>query len=135
MRHLPYSLLAIAALTGFSTIGLAQFGPPNGPYQPQEVDKLVEQVQVDLNAGYDHWHLPNGDRERLNKAEAKLRSFAHDWEHAKFDKGDLDDSIAAVQKVLNDNHLSGPERDSLWNDCEQLRHMREAYDRHEIGRW
>jgi hypothetical protein len=30
--------------------------------------------------------------------------------------------------------LSGRERDALWNDVEELRRMRAAYDRHEIGR-
>jgi hypothetical protein len=37
--------------------------------------------------------------------------------------------------VLDNNRLTGRERDALWSDVEQLRRMREAYDRHEIGRW
>jgi len=135
MRQFLYVSLCAAVLVGFSTVASAQFGPPDGPYRPETVDKLVEQVQMDLNRGYDQWHLGNGERDRLNNAEKQLRAFAHDWEHAKFDKDTLDHSINAVQKVLNDNHLSGPARDALWNDVEQLRHMREAYDRHEIGRW
>jgi hypothetical protein len=92
-------------------------------------------VHADLNHGYDKWHLSDGDRGRLNNAEKRLRLFARDWRHGKFDKGDLDDSISAIQHVLDNNHLAGEERDALWNDVEQLRRMREAYDRHEIGRW
>jgi hypothetical protein len=45
----------------------------------------------------------------------------------------LDGSIGAIQHVLDDNHLRGGERDALWNDVGELRGMREAYDRHEIG--
>lgn len=128
-------ILLGAALVSSGTPAQAQYGPAGGPYQPDSVSALVERVHSDLNQGYERWRLSNGDRERLNKAEKRLRGFAGDWRHGKFDKGDLDSSIAAVQHVLDNNHLAGPERDALWNDVEQLRHMREAYDRHEIGRW
>lgn len=113
----------------------AQYGPPNGPYQPDSVSSLVDRVHSDLNQGYSRWHLSKGDRDRLNKAEKELREFAGDWHHGKFDKGDLDDSIAAVQHVLDNNHLEGAERDALASDVDQLRQMREAYDKHEIGSW
>lgn len=135
MRQILHVLLLTAGMVGFGALAQAQYGPPGGPYQPDSVSNLVEKVHTDLNAGYSHWHLSDGDRDRLNNAEKKLRAFAGDWRHGKFDKGDLDDSIAAIQHVLDNNHLSGPERDALWNDTEQLRGMREAYDRHEIGRW
>jgi hypothetical protein len=135
MRHILNVLLLTAGLVSLGSLGHAQYGPPNGPYQPDKVSQLVDRVHTDLNAGYEHWHLANGDRDRLNKAEKQLRGFASDWRNGKFDKGDLDDSIAAIQHVLDNNHLSGAERDDLASDVESLRHMREAYDRHEIGRW
>ena len=130
-----YGLLLTAAMVIVGTLAGAQYGPAGGPYQPDSVTALVEKVHADLNHGYDRWHLSNGDRDRLNGAEKQLRDFSRDWRHGKFDKDDLDHSIAAIQHVLDNNHLSGPQRDDLWNDVEQLRHMREAYDRHEIGRW
>ena len=133
------SILKIAIFTmaflRFVTSAPAQYGAPGGPYQPNSVTALVEKVHVDLNQGYNGWHLAKGDRDRLNNAEKQLRGFSKDWEHGKFDKGDLDNSIGAIQHVLDNNHLTGAARDALWNDVEQLRHMREAYDRHEIGRW
>jgi len=128
----------MALTLGFMTFGVlsfAQYGPAGGPYYPDKVDSLIDQVQTDLNHGYDVWKLHGDDRKRLNKAEEQLRSFASQWHKGKFDKGNLNDSIGAIQKILNDNHLSGPERDSLWADVEQLRKMREAYDRHDIGSW
>jgi hypothetical protein len=135
MRHYLNACLIAGALVCFGTLAQAQFGEPGGLYQPASVTALVEKVHTDLNAGYDHWHLSNADRGRLNNAEKRLRNFAHDWQNAKFDKGDLDDSVSAIQHVLDNNHLNGPERDALWSDVDQLRKMREAYDRHEIGRW
>jgi hypothetical protein len=102
---------------------------------PDRVDALVERVHADLNHGYAVWRLSDGDRDRLNHAERELREFAKQWRRRKFDKDKLDDSIAAVQHVLDNNHLKGRERDDLWHDVSELRNMREAYDRHEIGSW
>ncbi len=135
MRSILKAILFTAAFLKFVTPAPAQYGPPGGPYQPDSVNSLVDKVHTDLNRGYDQWHLSKGERERLNNAEKQLRNFAKDWSHGKFDKGDLDDSISAVQHVLDNNHLSGEARDALSNDAEQLRRLREAYNRHEIGRW
>lgn len=112
----------------------AQFGPRE-LYRPEAVSALVDRVHEDLNRGYQVWNLRNGDRDRFTHAEHQLQNFSRDWSHCKFDKGDLDQSIAAVQHVLDNNRLNGRERDALLSDVEQLRRMREAYDRHEIGRW
>lgn len=124
-----------AALVLSATLLPAQYGARGGPYQPDSVSALIDRVHVDLNHGYNAWHLSHGDRDRLTHAEHQLRNFDKDWRRGKFDKGDLDDSIAAIQHVLDHNHLTGRERDALWEDVTQLRRMREAYDRHEIGRW
>jgi hypothetical protein len=134
MRRILNALLLAAALVSFGTLARAQYGAPGGPYQPDSVSALVEKVHSDLAHGYGRWHISGGDRDRLNGAEKQLRNFARDWQHGKFDKDDLDRSIAAIQHVLDNNHLAGPERDDLGHDVEQLRGMREAYDRHEIGR-
>jgi hypothetical protein len=135
MRSILKGILFALAFVRFATSAPAQYGPAGGPYQPDSVSSLVDKVHTDLNRGYDQWHLSKGDRERLNNAEKQLREFSSDWRRGKFDKGNLDDSIAAVQHVLDNNHLSGEARDALATDVDQLRAMREAYNRHEIGRW
>lgn len=135
MRNILRGLTLTVAFATFAVLGMAQFGPEGGPYYPEKIDALIDRVHVDLNHGYGVWHVPEGDRKRLNNAGQQLREFAKQWHSGKFDKGKLDDSIGAIQHVLDDNHLSGSERDSLWDDVEQLRKMREAYTRHEIGRW
>jgi hypothetical protein len=126
-------LLAGVTFLTMANMAQAQFGPPNGRYQPPSVTALIDRVHGDLNRGFAVWHLSHGDRDRLSHAERQLRDFAKHWERAKFDKGNLDGAIGAIQHVLNDNHLAGRERDALFNDAEDLRRMREAYDRHEIG--
>lgn len=126
-------IFAVFSMIMAGTLLQAQNGPRGGPYRPESVSALVDRVHEDLNRGYEVWHLRDGDRDRLTHAEHQLRNFAHDWERGKFDKGDLDQSIASIQHVLDNNRLNGRERDALWSDVENLRRMREAYDRHEIG--
>jgi hypothetical protein len=135
MRHSFRAVGLTIALVACATIGFAQYGAEGGPYYPEKIDALIDHVHVDLNHGYETWKVSDGDRKRLNHAGEQLREFAKQWHKGKFDKGNLDDSIGAIQHVLDENHLQGKERDALWEDVEQLRHMREAYDRHEIGRW
>jgi len=135
MERILRVMLFSALLMGLVAAAQAQYGPPGGPYRPDRVSALIEKVSLDLNRGYNQWHLSNGDQMRLNKAEERLCEFSRDWYQAKFNKGALDVAISDVQHILDKNHLYGRERDALWNDVERLRNMRAAYDRHEIGRW
>ena len=130
MRHFfAMAVLAGALLTGTSH---AQFGP--GPkYLPSEVTALVERVHTDLNHAYSVFRFSGDDRERLNKAEKEGREFAQKWAKGKFDKDQLDEVIASIQHVLDHNKLPVDVRDSISDDVTQLRNMREAYERHEIG--
>jgi len=131
-------LLIVAVTAGMflaGTVALAQYGP-EGRYAPDRVSELVRRVHMDLNRGYHAgWNFNGGDRGRLDNAERQLREFAQKWHRGRFDKGELDDAIGSIQHVVDNNHMSGRERDALWEDLGALRRMREAYDRHEIGRW
>lgn len=125
-------IAATAAVLAFAPLSYAQFGPENR-YSPSEVSALIDRVHTDLDHAYRVWNFSNSDRDRLNSAEKQLREFAQKWSKAKFDKGELDDAIAAIQHVLDNNKLPGEARDALSDDVARLRRMREAYDRHEIG--
>jgi|SRR5579862_2520712 len=133
MQKISKVLLTGVVSLALATLAQAQFGRDER-YRPEAVSALIDRVHEDLNRGYRAWHLAEGDRDRLTHAEHQLRDFARHWHDGRFDKGDLDDAIGAIQHVLDNNHLSGRERDALWNDVGELRGMREAYDRHEIGR-
>jgi hypothetical protein len=124
--------LFIAAAVMVAGTAYGQFGTDNR-YSPTEVSALVDRVHEDLNHAYGVWHFSGSDRDRLNKAEKELREFAQKWSKGKFDKGDLDDAIEAIQHVLDDNKLPQESRDALSDDVGRLRRMREAYNHHEIG--
>jgi hypothetical protein len=120
-----------AALVLAAGLVNAQFDP-EPKYDSGAVTAVVDRVHTDLNHAYGTFHFSNADRDRLNKAEKELREFAKKWDHGKFDKGQLNDSIESVQKVLNSNKLPADDRSSLDADISQLRRMREAYEHHEI---
>src|SRR5579883_103057 len=120
-----------AAMLFAPVLAYGQFDHPR--YDPQSVSTLVDQVHTDLDRAYSSWHLSGGDRDRLNNAEKQLREFARKWSDHHFDKGELDEAISSIQHVLDNNKLTGHDRDAISDDISQLRNMREAYDRHEIG--
>lgn len=122
----------VAGILSLAPMVHAQFGPENR-YQPSEVSALIDRVHEDLNHAYGVWHFSDSDRDRLNNAEKQLREFAEKWSKAKFDKGELDSAIGAIQHVLDNNRMPQEQRDALSDDIARLRRMREAYDRHEIG--
>ena len=124
--------LTSALLLGGANFAKAQFGD-HPTYDPDSVSALVDRVHSDLDASYNAFSYSKGDRNRLNNAEKQLRDFAKKWRANKFDKGELDDAVSAVQHVLDNNKLPPGNRDALSDDVNQLRRMREAYDRHEIG--
>ncbi len=132
MRRTLRGFFCVVILTALAVTGQAQYGP-EGRYRPEAVSALIARVHEDLNRGYAVWHLHGGDRGRLTHAERQLRDFAEHWRHGRFDRGNLTGAIVAMRRVIDVNHLSGRERDALWNDVEELRRLREAYDRHEIG--
>jgi len=126
--------VAIFGLTFFAvSVSLAYGQFEKQRYDPASVSALVDQVHTDLNRAYSSWHLSGGERDRLNHAEKQLREFAQKWSDHHFDKGQLDDAISSIQHVLDNNKMTGRERDAISDDVTQLRNMREAYDRHEIG--
>ena len=124
--------LASAVLAALAPCTVAQFGGESR-YSPSDVSALVDRVHDDLNHAYGVWHFSDADRDRLNHAEKELREFAEHWSKARFDKGNLDDAISAIQHVLDNNRLPPRDRDALSDDIARLRRMREAYQHHEIG--
>ena len=132
MQRVAKGALLTGALLIFGTLAQAQYGRRE-MYEPRSVSAVVDRVHEDLNQSYEGWRFTNGDRRRLNHAEHEPRDFANQWYRHRFDKGELDEAIAGIQHVVDNNHMPARERDALYNDLAQLRGMREAYDRHEIG--
>ena len=144
MKNLLTGTLVSAAILSVSAFAQGQYPPPPGPgpqgqyaqnrqYAPDSVSALIDRVHGDLNGSYEGgWAFTHRDRDRLNHAEKELRDFSKKWYRGKFDKGELDDSIASIQHVVDNNHMPPRDRTALDVDVNQLRAMREAYDRHEL---
>ncbi|MGI8961353.1 MAG: hypothetical protein ACR2IV_16635 [Bryobacteraceae bacterium] len=138
MQRLMSGAVLTGALLIFGAFAQAQYGPqggygPQGRYEPRSVSGLVNQVHADLNRSYAGWRFSRDDRRRLDQAEKELRDFARKWNRHRFDKDELDEAIESIQHVVDNNRMPARDRDALYNDLAQLRGMREAYDRHEIG--
>ncbi len=150
MSRLFTGLLLMSAFTAVSAFAQPQYGappdpryggPPNGRYgqnnvyAPDGVSGLIRRVHADLNQAYNGgWRFDKRDRGRLDNAEKQLRDFARKWRRGNFDKGELDDAIESIQHVLNHNDMPPRDRANLDRDVNELRGMREAYNRGEIGR-
>jgi len=133
MRFLHGSLLAAALMMlGTGAAARAQYGPESG-YEPRSVSALIDRVHEDLGRAYQVWSISSGDRKRLDHAEHELRDFANKWNRGRFDKGELDEAISGIHHVVDQNQMPPHEREVLFHDLEQLRGMREAYDRHQLG--
>ena len=128
MRRLYVILMVGIALALMPAVN-AQFGVK---YDSRSVSELVDRVHMDLDHAYGVHHFSGDDRDRLNHAEKELREFAQKWDRGKFDKGQLDDAISAIQHALDNNKMPPNARDAISYDVSQLRSMREAYDRREI---
>jgi hypothetical protein len=132
MNRLSIATFVAGVFLACAPLANAQFGPENR-YSPSQVSTLIDRVHEDLNQAYGARRFSDAERGRLNNAEKQLREFSQKWTNAKFDKGELDDAIGAIEHVLDNNRMPVGTRDALSDDVAQLRLMREAYDRHEIG--
>jgi hypothetical protein len=141
MRGLLAKSLASGALL---LIGLAAQAQVYGPYRDDDRydrddrghrrerppyrggDSLFQRVQSDLNfaesSAYSH-----GARKRIENARKELWEFQRAWNAGRFNRHDLDDSIGAMQKVVDHNALDGRARSILWDDLQKLRAFRANY--------
>ena len=127
--HRLYVILIVGLALVLMPAANAQFG---AKYDSRAVSDLVDRVHTDLERAYGVHHFSGDDRERLNRAEKELREFTQKWDRGKFDKGQLDDAISAIQHALDNNKMPPDARDAVSYDVSQLRRMREAYDHREI---
>ena len=87
---------------------------------------LIDRVQSDLRYA-DADAYSRGERKRIGNAQKELYEFQRAWSTGRFDRHELDDSIAAVQKVVDHNALRDRARSILWDDLQRLRSFRAEY--------
>jgi hypothetical protein len=93
---------------------------------PNNRGGLIEQVRSDLRYAQSSVYS-RGEAKRLDKAREELGEFERKWNAGRFDRHELDDSISALQKVVDHNGLDERGRSILWNDVQRLRDFRAQY--------
>ena len=88
---------------------------------------LIDQVRSDLNYAQSGVYS-RGEAKRLGKAREELWEFERKYDAGRFDRHELDDSIAAIQKVIDHDGLDERARSMLWNDVQRLREFRANYE-------
>jgi hypothetical protein len=95
-------------------------------YRDNRGGSLIERVQADLSYAQSTVYS-RGERKRIDNARKELWEFQRAWNAGRFNRHELDDSIAAIQKVVDHSGLEERARSVLWNDVENLRAFRARY--------
>ena len=85
---------------------------------------VFDRVRADLDRAESSSYWNGGDRKRFNKVREELGEFQGKWANGRYDKHELDDTIAALQRVVNDNRLEYRDRNALQEDLFRLRDFR-----------
>jgi hypothetical protein len=96
-----------------------------GPYNRGGAS-LIDRVQSDLRYAQSDSYS-RGEQKRIDKARKELWGFQRAWNAGRFDRHELDDSITAIQKVVDHNALRDRARSTLWADLQRLREFRAEY--------
>ena len=95
---------------------------------------LIDRVQSDLRYA-DSDAYSRGERKRIDNARKELYEFQRAWSTGRFNRHELDDSIAAIQKVVDHNALRERSRSILWDDLQRLRQFRAEYQGRDYPRY
>ena len=80
---------------------------------------VVGRLRSDLDRAEASSYANGGDRRRFDRVREELREFQRSGS-----RRDLNDTISALQKVVDHNRLSYRDRDMLANDLYQMRDFR-----------
>jgi hypothetical protein len=94
--------------------------------------RLFERVRNDLDHVQSVTFPMGGDQYRLARTKQELNQLQDKLAAGRYDERELDDVIAAMQKVLEDNRLSRRDRDLLTDDLNRMRDFRARHDRYGV---
>jgi hypothetical protein len=98
----------------------------------EKARSLVGRVQEHLHRAERRNRPEDKERERFQNAQHHLSDFDRGLSEGKFDKDRLDAAIDDVKNVVDGNRLAPESRDELTRDIEELRRLREDWDRHRL---
>lgn len=91
---------------------------------------LFEEVQAHLErAAYNAY----GSRGRIERARKDVYDFQRRWNEGRFDRHELDEAIASVQRVVDSNSIDQRDRYVLLRDLARMREFRASRGRYDGG--
>jgi hypothetical protein len=121
LKIIPGALL-LAGLSAFPA--LAQYRDPYYRQPAAPSDGVFDRVQKDLDRTSAYPYLRPGARGHVDHARHELWEFQRKWASGRFDLGDLDGAIKAVNKVVNADSVEYRDRQTLQEDLFRMREFR-----------
>jgi len=89
---------------------------------------LFQRVREDLDRVQSKTPPLSGDEYRLVRTKQELSELQDKLAAGRYDERELDDVIAATQRVVDSNRLSPRDRDILTDDLSRMRQYRDHHD-------
>jgi hypothetical protein len=134
MKHLLVKSLIGSSLLLFGATAFAQDRDRDDRYHASDRDegfwrgRLFERVRADLDHIQSVTPVFSGDEYRLVRTKEELGELQRKYDDHGYDSAKMEDVVAAMQRVVSDNHLSGRDRDMLSDDLTRLREFQEHHD-------
>lgn len=137
MRQLmPAFAMAGLLLMGMGLTANAQYQPRGGPrYYDRDYDRsgehprFLDRVRADLDRAESSTFPFTGDRYRIARARTELNEFQRSMDAGYYNRQELNDSILAVQRVLDSSFtLSDYDRNLLIEDVSRMQNYRARLD-------
>ncbi|HLK17374.1 MAG TPA: hypothetical protein VKT81_00420 [Bryobacteraceae bacterium] len=136
MKHLLVKALIGSSLLLLGTTSFAQDRDRDRDDRYHQGDRdegfwrgrLFERVRADLDHIQSNTPVFSGDEYRLVRVKEELGELQRKYEDHGYDSEKMEDVIAAMTRVVNDNHLAGRDREMLSDDLSRLRAFQEHHD-------
>jgi hypothetical protein len=136
MRQLLRKSLAGAGLVVLMAMGASAQGPyrggdPNyrGGRDFREPGRLgIERVMSDLDRAQSNSRFDRGDRGRFDRARKEVFDFQRKWSAGRYDRRELDQAIASVQRVVELRSIHARDRAALMEDVSRMREFRGGFN-------
>jgi hypothetical protein len=133
MKHLLTKTIAGSALSLFSFGAYAQQYPPRygeDRYYSDRRDRnmFAERVQSDLDRAESTAYPSSSDASRIARARDDMSDFQRKMDVGTYDSRALTEAIVSLQRIVDNNRLYERTRESLVDDLNRLRDMRERYE-------
>lgn len=128
MKHILKTFTIFSSLAVFGLALYAQDHPRDEEYWR---GRVFQRVREDLDRIQQSTPRLSADEYRLVTTKHDLDDLQKKMETHRYDQPELDRTIAAVERVANDNTISPENRTSLQEDLRRLRDFREHHEGYE----